>query len=276
MASSTKKLICFLVVVTCVSFSPSLANAHEGLHEQIAAVTAKIKRDGRNAKLYLQRGELHRLHRDWTRAVVDYNMAARLAPTLAIVDLARGKMLFESGRLTEAKLVLDRFLRKQPNHLEGMVTRARVAGRIGDRLQAVQDFTQAITLAPVSEPELYLERAQTLAQDAATTAEALRGLDEGIKRLGPIVTLQSLAIDFELRLNNYDGALARLDSISQQSERKEMWLVRRGEILNSAGRREEARAAFNAALVAIESLPPERRQNRAVTALQQRALSGLQ
>jgi tetratricopeptide (TPR) repeat protein len=249
------------------------ARAHEGLHEQIEAVTAKIRRDPKNASLYLQRGELHRLHRNWRRAVADYDRAARLQPNLTIVDLARGKMLFESRRLQQAKVVLDRFLSRQPDHVEGFITRARVLAKMGARVQAAQDFTQALTTTP--EPELYLERAQVLAEDERHIEEALRGLDEGIHRLGPLVTLQLLAIDLESCRKNYDAALSRLDLIAAQSERKEMWLVRRAEILRNAGRIDEARATFKAALVAIEALPPDRRQNRAVTALQLRARSGL-
>jgi predicted negative regulator of RcsB-dependent stress response len=103
----------------------------------------------------------------------------------------------------------------------------------------------------------------------------LRGLDEGINKLGPVVTLQLAAIDLELRRKNYDGALARLEQITAQSGRKETWLVKRGEILKLAGRDDEARAAFNAALVAIEALPPAYRQSRAVTALELRARSAL-
>lgn len=262
-------------VVILLTLLSSVAHAHEGLHEQIVAVTAKIRRDPKNASLYLQRGELHRLHSDWPRAAADYDRAARLQPSLIVVDLARGKMLFESRRLQQAKFVLDRFLRLQPNHVEGFITRARVLARMGIPVQAAQDFTQALTLAPTPEPELYLERAQVLAEDERYIEDALRGLDEGIGRLGPLVTLQLLAIDLESRRKNYDAALTRLDLIAAQSERKEMWLVRRGEILRNAGRIEEARATFKAALTAIESLPPDRRQNRAVTALELRARSGL-
>ena len=251
----------------------SFAHAHEGLHEQIAAITAKIKRDPKNASLFLQRGELHRLHRDWSRAAADYDRAARLQPGLAIVDVARGKMLFDSGRFQRAKLVLDRFLTQQPNHFDAVMTRARVLAKLGSTAAAVNDFTRAIGQSP--DPELYRERAETINRDGKHIDEALSGLDEGIKRLGPIVTLQLPAIELELRRQNYDGALSRLDLIAAQSERKEAWLVRRGEILKLAGRDEGARAAFNAALVAIDSLPPARRQSKAVTALQVRARSAL-
>lgn len=262
-----------MLIAVCVVLLPLLAHAHEGLHEQIAAITAKIKRDPKNASLYLQRGELHRLHRDWSQAAADYNRAERLQPSLKIIDLARGKMFYESGRLQRAKFTLDRFLSQQPGHYEGLITRARVLAKLGARGQAAKDFTQALAMSSVPEPDLYLERADVLAEDPRNISEALRGLDEGINKLGPIVTLQLAAIDLELRQKNYDAALTRLDQIAAQSERKETWLVRRGEILRLAGRDEEARTAFNAALVAIESLPPAHRRSRFVTELELRARS---
>ena len=269
------KLISFACVVLCLTFTVESARAHEGVDEHIVALTAKIKRDPKNASLYLQRGELYRVHRNWRRAAADYDRAERLQPSLIIVDLARGRMFFESGRFSRAKFVLDRFLRQRPADVEGLTTRARVLAKLAARTEAVDDFTQAIALMQPPEPELYLERAEVLAGDTSTIPEALRGLDEGIKRLGPLVTLQLAAIDIELRGKNYDAALTRLDLIAAQSERKETWLVRRGEILAAAGRNEEARNAFNAALVAIDSLPPARRHNRVITALQLRARSGL-
>jgi len=271
-----KKTICLVSVVICMALLPSFAHAHEGVHEQIAAITAKIKRDPKHASLYLQRGELHRLHRDWSRAAADYDRAERLQPGLKIVELARGKMFFEWGRLPRAKLTLDRFLGQQPGHCEALITRARVLARLGSRNEAVADFTQALAASSVPDPELYLERAHVLAGDEQGVDEALRGLDDGINKLGPLVTLQLAAMDLELRRKNYDGALDRVDQIATQSERKEAWLVRRGEILKLAGRDEEARAAFNAALIAIESLPAAHRQSRAVTALQLKARAALQ
>src|ERR1044072_4895737 len=268
-----KKLICLVVI--CVALVPSFVYAHEGLHEQIAAITAKIKRDPKNASLYLQRGELHRLHRNWMRAAADYDRAERLQPSLQIVDLARGKMFFDSGKLQRAKLTLDRFLSRQPDHYEGLITRARMLAKLGARTDAAKDFTQALTLSTVPEPELYLERANVLAADVRQLGEALRGLDEGINELGPVVTLQLAAMDLELRRKNYHSALVRLDQITAQSQRKEAWLVRRGETLKLAGRDGEARAAFNEALTAIESLPPAHRQSRSVSALELRARSAL-
>ena len=249
-------------------------SAHDGLHEQIAEVTARIRRDPKNAALYLKRGELYRLHRDWTRAAADYDRAARLHPRLAEIDFARGRMLFEAGRPRPAQIALDRFLHEQPDHLEALITRGRVLVRLGQHAAGARDFTEAIARSP--EPELFLERAQALsAGGGAHLDEALRGLDEGIARHGPLVTLQLYAIDLELRRKHYDAVLARLETVAAQSPRKETWLARRGEILALAGRAHEARAAFAAALAAVESLPASRRRTGAVTELEARVRAAL-
>jgi predicted negative regulator of RcsB-dependent stress response len=121
-----------------------------------------------------------------------------------------------------------------------------------------------------------LERAQALASAGdGHVAEALRSLDEGVAELGPVVTLQLLAIELELRRKTYDAALARLDAVAAQSPRKETWLERRGQILASAGRAAEAGEAFVAALAAVEALPPPRRRVRAVIELEARLRTAL-
>jgi predicted negative regulator of RcsB-dependent stress response len=99
---------------------------------------------------------------------------------------------------------------------------------------------------------------------------ALKGLDDGIKRLGPLVTLQLFAIDAELKQSNFDGALARVDQVAARSPRKETWLARRGEILRQAGRPAEAKRAYSDALAALKTLPPTRRNVPAMQELARR------
>ena len=251
-----------------------LASAHDGLHEQIARVTARIRREPENASLYLKRGELYRLHRNWLRAAADYDRAARARPRLAVIDFARGRMLFEAGRPREAKIALDRFLRAEPGNAEALTTRGRVLVRLGRHAAGAQDFTRALSLVP--EPELFIERAAALAAAGEPhAAEALGGLDEGIARYGPLVTLQLPAIELELRGKRYDAALARLETVAGQSTRQESWFARRGDILLRAGRVRAAREAFAAALAALESLPAAHRRTRAAIELEARVRAAL-
>ena len=101
-------------------------------------------------------------------------------------------------------------------------------------------------------------------------------MDDGIERLGPLVTIQLHAIDLELKRKQFDAALARLEKIAAQSPRKETWLARRGEILLQAGRREEARAAYEQALKALDTLPPGRRNVPAMNELERRIKAALE
>jgi predicted negative regulator of RcsB-dependent stress response len=89
-----------------------------------------------------------------------------------------------------------------------------------------------------------------------------------MKKMGPLVTLQLCALDIEVKQKQYDDALKRLESITAKSPRKETWLARRGEILQEAGRKSEARQAFTAALEAMETLPPARKNVPAMMDLQ--------
>ena len=281
MLTAPKSLLSFgmqLAFCCWLVFLTSLALAHDDLHEQIARATQQIRKDPRNPELYLKRGELHRAHRDWTKALADYNRAARLAPTLAKVNFHRGRMLLEAGRLWPAKTALDHFLGRETRHGEAFLTRARVLQQLGEHRRAANDYTRALALLSGAKPDYYLERAkaQFAVNGAESIDEALGGLDEGIVKFGPLVTLQLFAIDLELGKKNWDGALERLDRVAAQSPRKEMWLARRGQILMQAGRAHEAREAFAAALKAIEALPARTRQIRATAKLEKRVRSALE
>ena len=108
------------------------------------------------------------------------------------------------------------------------------------------------------------DRARSGATRRGQADEALRGIDEILARLGPVVTLQLTAIDIEVHRGDMDGALRRIDAAMTTTPRNEGWLELRGDILMCAGRAAEARQAYTAALEAMASLPPERRATRAV------------
>jgi tetratricopeptide (TPR) repeat protein len=259
-----------LTVLGMFLFHPS-AFAEADIRWQLEDLTKQIGKQPTNAQLYLSRGDLYRAQERWDAAQADFDFACALNPAIEQVDFLRGRMYLEANWPISAKLALDRFLSKQSNHVEALVLRARALSRLESRFAASQDYTRAIQLSTEPRPDLYLERAQALsAEGEAYFKEALRGLDEGIKKLGPLVTLQLGAIDLEGKYKHYDEALARVDSIAAASPRKETWLARRGELLQQAGRNDEARAAFQSALEAINTLPAGRKNVPAMVELQTR------
>ena len=110
----------------------SSAFAHADVHERIAAVDKLIEEAPRDPKLYLKRGELHRLHRDWDAALADYRRADELQPGLDEVRFLRGRLLQEAGRSQDAKRELDGFLAGQPDHREALLMRARAFVSLGE------------------------------------------------------------------------------------------------------------------------------------------------
>jgi len=251
---------------------PRAARAHAGIDEEIRDVDRRIAARPGDAELVLRRGELHRIHGDFAAARADYDRARRLDPDLAAVDLCLCTMLVQEGRPKEALRAIDRFLAREPDHSGALAARGRARLALGDPAAAVEDFTRAIERAPERfppSPDLYLDRARALASlGDARLGDAIRGLDDGIARLGDPVALELYAIDLEVRRDRTEAALARLDQIAARSTRKEAWLARRGAILEHAGRMEEARDAYEGARNAIGSLPPSRRSTRATARLE--------
>lgn len=266
----------------CVGLCMGLATgrtalAHLGVHEQIAALTRELEEgtDGtRRAVLHLRRGEVHRMHRDWIAAGSDYRRARELDPDLADVDLCEGRMWLDGGNPARAARCLDRYLVKRPGSVNGLVTRARARCGLGEYLAAARDYRRALARFPTPKkplPDYYLGCARALAAAGVRHVDDAVGvLDEGMDRLGPLVTLALHAVELEVKRKRYDAALARLDSIAAGQARQEGWLERRGAILEKAGRVVKARHAYDAALVALARLPVSRRRSGAMRELQRR------
>jgi len=227
----------------------------------------------------VERGEQDRIHQEWASAEADFHLAAQRAPDWAQVDFMLGNLWLDASRPADARMALDRFLAREPDHVAGRVARGRALARLGEPLAAVRDYSHALARSGAGEaaqPEHYIERARALlAVGPERRDEALAGLDEGLARLGQPVALALMAVELELAAGRTDAALARLDRISARADRRESWQVRRGEILADAGRVDEARDAFRAALDALDRLPAARRDNRAARQLGEQCPAGL-
>ncbi len=281
MSTATSRVVAAGCALLLGSLAASVVTAHPDLESQIRDLTARIESEPQNPTLWIHRGELHRFHRSWPEAEADYRHARKIQPDLEVVDYFLGRMKLDAGRPKQAKKFLDRFLAAQPDHAKALVTRARALVRLGQPLAAAGDYTRAIDAFNAADrrpdPSYYLDRARALVEAGPQHVEtALRGIDEGLERWGRVITLQLYAIELETELGRHDAALARLTRIAAGANRQETWLVRRGEILESAGRTDGARAAYAAALEAIQALPTSRRSSRAMQELREQTRTALE
>ncbi len=271
MKSFKLRFVVFGVCLILFFVQLQLAVAHAPIEKRIEALTKMIEKDQENADLFLERGGLYSSHGEWASAVADFEHVAELNPDLAAVDLSLGRMFLASGRLIQAEDALERFNLRVPNHAEAHVTLAMVLVQLDRRREAVAEYTRAIKLCRNPAPRLYLERAKVLT-DEGYVDEALRGLDEGIQKLGPTITLQLCAIDLELKKNQFDAALLRLEQITAKASRRETWLARRGDILERAGKGDQALMTYVAVLEEIQMLPTHLQSTQAMNQLKYRVI----
>ncbi|HEX7897824.1 MAG TPA: tetratricopeptide repeat protein [Planctomycetota bacterium] len=261
-----------------IGLSAALVLAHGSLDEQLAMMDRLVEASPDHPRHRLRRGELRRAHaeehrgdpaafrKDVEAAELDFARALELAPGFHDVLLARGRLRLEAGRAADARADLDVFCREVPEHPGGHLFRGRALARLARRAEAAEAFTRAIALSPSPGPEIFLERATV----AANPEEALAGLEEGRRRLGDLVTLDLAALDVEVELGRLDDALARCARWVERPGRCEEWQWRRAQLLRKSGCPAEARAACEAGLASLETLPPSRRGTPAVRDLEAR------
>jgi tetratricopeptide (TPR) repeat protein len=272
-ASTILKTTAFCVSLFILASLAQQVSAHASIEQRIVTLSKKLDQDPGNIELYLLRGELYASHEAWLDAEADYEQVIQLDPQNLEVHLYLGKMYLSSNRSQKAEAELKHFLEYLPDHSQARITLAKTLLKLDRRLQAVDEYSRGISLNPQPSPDWYLQRAKALSEAGeGYLQEAIGGLDQGIQKLGPLVVLQLYAVELELRRNQYDAALVRLDQVAAQSSRQESWLMKRAQILAKAGRSEEAMETLDHALLAFNSLPQHRRNTIAMRQLEEHIL----
>ena len=257
--------------LTAVVLLPRTAQAHGATADQLERVSHALEHDPADAQLYVRRATLRQAQGDWAGAIEDLDRAARLAPQLAVVDLHRGRLLLDAGCPAGARRALDRYVQRAGDDPQGWLERARAQVRLGEPLAAARDYRAATERLGEPGPDIVWSMPMPCWQRVRRTAcRRCRCVETGISRLGPLLTLQLKAADIELSLGRYDAALRRYEQLASLSPRKERWHLVRGDTLSSAGRPQEARAAYLAAMASIDSLPPHLLQVPATRDLKRR------
>jgi len=242
------------------------ARAHQDLAALIGRLTAQISTNQNDVDALLQRADLYRLHTNWAEARSDYAAVQKLSPDSIPLLLGLAQLHIDTGNDSAARSAFDAVLSRSPTNWVALFGRAQVLARLGESKAAIADYSRGLALTPMPRPDQFLERA-SLQETEFGPDEAIKGLDEGLTRLGWLVSLQQAAIGLELKRHRSDGALSRLETIIARSNRKETWLAWKGEMLLASGKADEARGVLSTTLAAIDALPPRMRTSPATTEL---------
>ena len=96
------------VGTTLATASPCWAHQQIGL--KLEQFDVEIAEHPDDADLYVQRGELYRLNREWALAEADLEKALDLTPDNPDLQFHLGRLWFEAGHPARARSALDRFV----------------------------------------------------------------------------------------------------------------------------------------------------------------------
>ena len=231
-----------------------LANtlAHGSLHEAIQRKSQQIKENPQDAMLLFERGILYQEHGDIGLALGDFQKVLELEPAYDVCHLPLAQLYRDTGALEQAIMHINYFIKQEPGNPFGYETRASVYRMMGAPLQMVADLRQMITLKNDNaiRPEDYFQLADgILMAHPGQYAPAIEALEEGLQRLGDIISIQSRLIDLEIAGQRYSSALNHIEQAMKPLARKDRWIAKKAEVLKLM----EQRPVVNPILIGKEN-----------------------
>jgi tetratricopeptide (TPR) repeat protein len=228
------------------------AFAHADMNFVAQEVDKMVAANPGDPELLLRQAQVRKHAGNWDGALVSLALALAHGADRDAVASARAAVFLAAGFPQMAAFEYGTVLAHRPDAYDVLFERGRAELALGHVEAADQDFARAIGSMRTPQPEHVALRADTL-RARGRAADAVRALDEGMARLGPVPSLVLSAIALELELQRYDSALARLDMLLTTAPTNAAWIARRADILKQAQRPAEARAEFARALHQIEA-----------------------
>lgn len=265
------------MLLFCLVLGAVPARAHEDRDDTLARLDAAIAENPRDPELWRSRAVLERRRANFARAHADLTKAVDLGLAPARAQSDRGLIWLEDGRFGDAEASLRSARACSPRDLPTILAHARALAGLERWREAATAYAVLVEREPRSNPDVHLERVRSIeaAGGADAFAEAVRAADAGIAVLGPVPALQQAAVDLELRGGRVDDALARIDRMANAVKNRGTLLLQRAELLERAGRSQEARIAYAAALAALDTEPDARRALPAARRIETRARDGV-
>ncbi len=251
--------------------------SHPSTLSRLEELNHLISEDPESPDYYLQRGELHRRHDRFQKALRDFKKAQVLDPDLVISDYYLARLLLDMDKPKQAWERIRTYVQKVPTDPNGFLVKARIA-IARDKLDLSEiSYSRVIALMPRPTPDIYIDRARVqMKQGQMGLIKADEGIDEAIKALGPLVSLIELCIEIQMAQKAFISAIDCIDRLPSKIADQPKWLARKGELFVLAKSPEKARTAFEGALMSLKSLPVNRRSTRAMVKQEKKIVNALE
>lgn len=242
------------------------------LHEEeIQLMNQHLNVTATDASIWHQRALLLLADGEYEQALLDCEEVDRLAPGGFPTGYIRCQILVARGNLEKGRTALDEFLETHPDHVSGLLTRARLQLRARRIEAALGDFREAIRCSGAKPATDLVQETVNVLVANGRSGEAIETLEAQIFSQGNIPELLNRLLELEIAEGKLDSAIFRVDEFAGNSPQPEQWIAKRAELLTQAGRTAEARTAWLSLLSHLTSLPNLQRGQPAMAALAQQA-----
>ncbi len=250
---------------------------HGPVHEAIKRLTKKIEMHPDSANLYFSRGQYYVIDDDFNNAYCDYKIALKLAPEKEVfTQLLYAKLYNHFNKPRLAFFYVNQFLESHPNSNDGLITRASTYFLLGNEKSALIDIEKMLQQNFEAKPDYYYQISDAIIKhDSTEYQEAIHWLRKGEERLGFNIALKSKIIDILVRFKNHDEAINEIDSIINQLQRKEKWIIEKAKILEKQNKYSEAYQLYEKAFTDIQSLPNRHKSTVAAMKMEAEAIEGM-
>lgn len=254
----------FLLVICCYSLK-----AHGDLDVRIQAITTAIESYPDSAALYFQRGKLRFQHEEYRLSIDDINNSIEKGFYHEFQEIYLAKSLYKLEDFESAQKYLHDFLAVDPNNVIGLNLKGRILYAQHKYQASAQCFEDVINLTIKSLPENYIEAAQSwsLSEHPDKYLKEIQILEQGLKNLGSIISLQNKLIETHLKYGNVNAAVIIQNKIIDNTKRKESAYYKLAKIYFQFKENENAKQALQNANSEWEKLPLRIRKNTAMKSL---------
>ncbi|WNO08436.1 tetratricopeptide repeat protein [Teredinibacter sp. KSP-S5-2] len=242
------------LVIFLFFFHSSIAFSHGDGNAKIHQLDHQIEHNPNNVKLYEKRAKLLILNENWNKALQDLKKIEKLNPENTDVYLSRAEIYYAQNKYNKSLKSINRYLTSHPDNVPGRLVRARVYTSIQQINEAETDYRFVLTNAQRTLPTWYTEFAEAL-HSHNKNEQAIQILEQGMATLGDLNVFALTAAEIEFNSGQVNAALTRIDTVLNKADRKDIWLALRGDFLLKANRKDEAKAAYTAALRSQANLP---------------------
>lgn len=236
--------------------SSTFVFAHGPIHESIKRVTKKIKKDPKNASLYIERGQYYQIDENFDQAYNDFLTAKSLDPDIKELDYHCGKLFSQNGYPVTAERFTNNFLSYNSKHVGGLMLRASIYVQMGKDSLAIIDYEEAIRNTTTPQPEYFVDISKAcIAADSTDFNSALKWLEKGEEYLGFNIVLMSYSYDLAKDVKEFEKAATIVDKVLPKLNRKESWLYKKAVVLEMAKDNENARNIYQETIKQIKNLP---------------------